>query len=364
MSTINVNELRGHETTDFRVQMPSDAYINVTGTLEVESGSAQFCLPKGTTGQRPTSPAAGMIRYNTDTSQLEWYNGTEWKVKGGPVAAPDDEGDGGGEEEPAAPYTDLDTADSNIQCFWDGAPEWTSGSTWKTKKCHPNLSNADCEMQNSPTYTSSVSGGDGSIGYWNFNGSNQYGWIRDLNFGSSGSHGPNNNGRLYQFTQGCWFRTSYGSPNSGGGYDFDNWSWYDWDRSEVIGWNIGNHGKLQFAGSSNSTCCYDIVSNTPANDGSWHFGVCTVNNASSSNNIRFYLDGALDGTHSYSFSYFGNGSRRWGFIGDGSEATSNNGGRNSIYYEGDIAQLFLFEEVWSDAKVLEHYTKTRTRFGV
>ena len=68
MSTINVNELRGHETTDFRVQKPSDAYINVNGTLEVESGSSQFCLPKGTTEvsveytNRKGTPVSRMLR--------------------------------------------------------------------------------------------------------------------------------------------------------------------------------------------------------------------------------------------------------------------------------------------------------------
>ena len=361
MSTINVNELRGHETTDFRVQMPSDAYINVNGTLEVESGSSQFCLPKGTTGQRPTSPAAGMIRYNTDSSQLEWYNGTEWKVKGGPVADPSgDEGEG--EPEPEPPYTDLDSGSATVECFWDGASDQVSGSTWLSKEQHPNLANANCEMVNSPTYTSAVPGGDGSIGYWNFNGSNQYGWIRDLNYSQGGSHGPNNNGRLYNFTMGIWFRTTYGTPNTGGGWDSGNWSWLDWDRSEVISWNIGTAGKLQFSGYSNNGGYYDITGNATYNDGNWHFGVCTV--SADNNQIKFYGDGIADGTHSHSFSYFGARTRRWGFIGDGSEAGSNNSSRNNVYYEGDIAQLFLINEVWSESKQLEHYNKTKTRFGL
>ena len=110
-----------------------------------------------------------------------------------------------------------------------------------------------------------------------------------------------------------------------------------------------------------STCCYDITGNTPANDGNWHFGVCVGTQGSS---IEFFLDGVADGSHSWSGSSFGHGSTRWGFVGDGSEATSNNGGRNSIYYEGDIAQLWLLSEAWSASQVLNHYTKTRTRFGV
>lgn len=35
-------------------------------------------LPNGTTAQRPGSPVAGMIRYNTTTSENELYDGTKW----------------------------------------------------------------------------------------------------------------------------------------------------------------------------------------------------------------------------------------------------------------------------------------------
>lgn len=36
-------------------------------------------IPKGTTAQRPGSPSAGMIRYNTDYNTTEYYNGTAWR---------------------------------------------------------------------------------------------------------------------------------------------------------------------------------------------------------------------------------------------------------------------------------------------
>lgn len=35
-------------------------------------------LPSGTTAQRPASPTAGMIRYNTTLSTIEFYNGSSW----------------------------------------------------------------------------------------------------------------------------------------------------------------------------------------------------------------------------------------------------------------------------------------------
>lgn len=35
-------------------------------------------LPQGTTAQRPSTPFAGMIRYNTDFLVVEYYNGSNW----------------------------------------------------------------------------------------------------------------------------------------------------------------------------------------------------------------------------------------------------------------------------------------------
>ena len=258
------------------------------------------------------------------------------------------------------PYKTLDTT-AQIECFWDGAPDQISGNVWLSKEAHPNAGNANCTMINGPSYNA-VTTGDGSIGYWNFNGSNQYGWINDLNYCPSGQHGPNNNGRMNNFTIGIWFRTSYGSPSSGSGWDSGNWSWLDWDRSEVISWNIGTGGKLQFSGYADSGGYWDIHGDATHNNGQWHFGGCTV--SSSNNQVKFYSDGQPDGTRTVNHSYFGRRTRRWGFIGDGSEAGGENGSRNQVYYEGDIAQLFMFNEVWSDAKFAEHYQKTRGRFGV
>jgi len=37
-------------------------------------------IPIGTTAQRPASPEAGMIRFNTDENAVEFYDGTEWKA--------------------------------------------------------------------------------------------------------------------------------------------------------------------------------------------------------------------------------------------------------------------------------------------
>jgi len=39
----------------------------------------ELALPQGTTAERPSSPTIGMLRYNTDLSLLEFFNGGTWR---------------------------------------------------------------------------------------------------------------------------------------------------------------------------------------------------------------------------------------------------------------------------------------------
>jgi hypothetical protein len=45
-------------------------------SLDINSTDA-FRMPSGTSAQRPSSPTAGMIRYNTDFDTIEWYDANE-----------------------------------------------------------------------------------------------------------------------------------------------------------------------------------------------------------------------------------------------------------------------------------------------
>ena len=51
--------------------------VKITGS----TGSA--VLPVGTEAERDGSPSSGFIRFNTDSSQFEGYNGTAWSSVGG-----------------------------------------------------------------------------------------------------------------------------------------------------------------------------------------------------------------------------------------------------------------------------------------
>ena len=77
MSTVRVNRLIGNSDHNFEIQMPSSANLLVNGsyTADIDSG---LVLPVGTTAQRPASPTAGMIRYNSTLETVEGYNGTDW----------------------------------------------------------------------------------------------------------------------------------------------------------------------------------------------------------------------------------------------------------------------------------------------
>ena len=57
---------------------------NVTTTSNIEvtgfvgsSGTGALTVPSGTTAEQPTG-VAGMIRYNTTTSKVEYHTGTAW----------------------------------------------------------------------------------------------------------------------------------------------------------------------------------------------------------------------------------------------------------------------------------------------
>jgi hypothetical protein len=55
---------------------------SVSGTLTVSATDA-IKIASGTTAERPGSPTAGQLRYNTTLNKFEGYNGTVWSSVGG-----------------------------------------------------------------------------------------------------------------------------------------------------------------------------------------------------------------------------------------------------------------------------------------
>jgi len=50
----------------------------MSGNLDMSGGSGVFTPPVGTTAQRPASPAAGQMRWNTTLGVMEFFTGTTW----------------------------------------------------------------------------------------------------------------------------------------------------------------------------------------------------------------------------------------------------------------------------------------------
>jgi hypothetical protein len=73
-----------------QLQLSDNIIANLSGDIILDPSSESvtidatgaLILPKGTTAQRPGSPITGMIRYNTDTSVFEAYDGS-WIQLGG-----------------------------------------------------------------------------------------------------------------------------------------------------------------------------------------------------------------------------------------------------------------------------------------
>jgi hypothetical protein len=51
--------------------------------ISFNGSRTSIALPKGATTDQPSSPVAGMLRYNTTENNLEYFNGTEFLLVGG-----------------------------------------------------------------------------------------------------------------------------------------------------------------------------------------------------------------------------------------------------------------------------------------
>jgi len=77
---INLDDIRivgnsiSSTTTDIVIAANT---ANPNNIIRFNSVSA-FDIPSGTTAQRPPSPDAGYVRYNTDYNSIEWWAGSEW----------------------------------------------------------------------------------------------------------------------------------------------------------------------------------------------------------------------------------------------------------------------------------------------
>jgi len=73
MRFLKQQNLNKYRRTDKTVSYDQTGQINLNSTLSL-------LLPKGTSGQEPTSPINGEVRYNTSTNEVEAYSNGAWRA--------------------------------------------------------------------------------------------------------------------------------------------------------------------------------------------------------------------------------------------------------------------------------------------
>lgn len=67
------------ENSNLKLTNNEDSDLNLFGLVLDYN---HMDIPAGNTAQRPSSPQAGMMRFNTQTSGFEGYNGNSWVTIG------------------------------------------------------------------------------------------------------------------------------------------------------------------------------------------------------------------------------------------------------------------------------------------
>ena len=79
--------IRDNTITNFVSDSITELTQTGTGYVKI-SGTIAFVVPRGTTGERPTTYAVeGMTRYNTDSKALEIWDGLQWSSPAGTIGA-------------------------------------------------------------------------------------------------------------------------------------------------------------------------------------------------------------------------------------------------------------------------------------
>lgn len=161
-------------------------------------------------------------------------------------------------------------------------------------------------------------------------------------------YGLSGNNSLQQISVSAWVNTTVNVSN----YN-DNWSLIDFDRSEFFNVYIHGDGRVAFSTSGNGLGIDDFYSTgVKVNDGNWHHIAAVYDGTDK----ILYVDGmevARD-INAHGGTGLGNGTR-YAFIGDGSEATGFDGGRNNLYYDGLYDNLRVYEGTTSGAWVAAEY---------
>jgi len=155
----------------------------------------------------------------------------------------------------------------------------------------------------------------------------------------------NTTGQINQLTVEAWVNTSETGTGT-----YDNWAIVDFDRSEYYNLFVrGDNGQVGFSTTDNGGTIHDFYSTTSINDGNWHHIVAVYDGTDK----IIYIDGVenVRNVNSHGGNNLGSGNTRFGFIGDGSEATAFNGTRNNYYYNGSVNEIRIWNTARTSAQI-------------
>ena len=155
-------------------------------------------------------------------------------------------------------------------------------------------------------------------------------------------------GQIPLITVEAWINTS-----ETGTAEWDNWSIVDFDRSEYYTFFVrGDNGQVGFSTTDNGGVIHDFYSTTSVNDGNWHHIAAVYDGTDK----VIYIDGIEEArsNNSHGGNNLGRGTTRFGFIGDGSEASGFNGTRNYKYYNGFIDEVRIWNTVRTPTEIYNY----------
>jgi len=187
----------------------------------------------------------------------------------------------------------------------------------------------------------------------NFDGVNEF-IALNMSFNYQGSHTGYQqttlSGPVYEFTASAWVKI---------GLNLGGWSILDFDRSEYFTFAAGTPGLRATDGHVEFDCSNDVGGTHDLNgwqtideDGEWHHCVVKFDYSQQYDKV-IYVDGLLDREwDAWNGLTLGDISEtRFGFIGDGSEATTFDGGRNNHYFQGALDDVRYFDYALTDKEI-------------
>lgn len=249
--------------------------------------------------------------------------------------------------------TDLSaSADTQLTIYYGNAAAavTNAATTWRSE--YVGVWHFDDNFNDGDAADSSQAGNHGFAGN-GFDNTNQAGGVTGnaaqfndseylaLNYAYTG------NNTLSQISVSAWINTSI---NSGG--QTDNWALIDFDRSEFFDVFIHGNGEVGFSTSGNGLTTDDFTSGITVNDGNWHYIAAVYDGTDK----ILYVDGVEVARDVNSHSGLNLGqSTRYGFIGDGSEASSFDSSRNNVYYNGLYDDIRMYEGAMDSALIAAEY---------